>query len=150
MPDLGPLPTVLILLSAGLALSGAGLVWAVLRLGRLKAEIDRHLGRLATRLNVDETFADNEFDRIETRLLELEKARMDAEAEHSNLANAVGNETFAVRAAIEGLWKAVRHVADPDGECSGKGGCGPLIVGDLVPVRGGKAVEFVAGSEGMN
>jgi hypothetical protein len=113
------------------------------------------LGRLTTRVNTLDTLADNELDRIETRLSALEKARMDAEALHSVLANATGNDLFALKAECEGLWEVARHLRrEADGAgCSGKAApeaARPWGIGQLVETRGGNGVEFVAGEAGSN
>jgi hypothetical protein len=114
------------------------------------------LGRLATRLNAIDSLADSESVRVETRLLELEKGQRDAEALHSNLANATGNDLFALKSECGGLWDAIKFLkkeADAEG-CAGKDAATvpPWAIGELVPVRRehGRSVEFVAGDTGSN
>jgi hypothetical protein len=113
------------------------------------------LGRLTTRVNTIDSLAGSESDRTETRLLQLEKGQGDAEALHSNLANATGNDLFALKAECEGLWEVARHLKrEADGAgCSGKAApeaAKAWGIGQLVETRGGNGVEFVAGDAGSN
>jgi hypothetical protein len=112
------------------------------------------LGRLTTRVNTIDSLADSESDRTETRLLSLEEARMDAEALHSTLANAVGNELFALKADRDGLWKTIRLVrAEVDAGCSGKDKDkglpweAPFNFGEWATAKGGKAVEPISADD---
>jgi hypothetical protein len=135
---------------------GLGLAYAAWwRAGALGRRADRHLGRLATRLNAIDSLADSESVRVETRLLELEKGQRDAEALHSSLVNATGNDLFALKSECGGLWDAIKFLKrEADGAgCAGKAApeaARGWSIGELVETRGGNGVEFVAGDAGSN
>jgi hypothetical protein len=108
------------------------------------------LGRLAARVGTIDSLADSESVRVETRLLELEKGQRDAEALHSNLANATGNDLFALKSECGGLWDAIKFLKrEADGAgCAGKAApeaARGWSIGDLMTTKDGQSVEFVAG-----
>jgi hypothetical protein len=138
--------------------------WNQARLGRLTTRVNtidswthslvQGHNDLVARVNRIDSLADSESDRTETRLLSLEEARMDAEALHSTLANAVGNELFALKADRDGLWKTIRLVrAEVDAGCSGKDKDkglpweAPFNFGEWATAKGGKAVEPISADD---
>jgi hypothetical protein len=137
-----------VLTCLGFAATGGLLLWTAARLGRLKAESEARLGALARRVGTIDKLADSESVRVETRLLAMEKAGMDAAASHASLESVVGNDLFALKGGQEGLWHAVKFLKkEAGGECQGKGppeAAKGWSIGQLVTVKGGTSVEFVA------